>query len=226
MRVQDEQFTFSVYSAMGFPGENYRDESVNLLEQICSEKFQRHLADDLLVAVLVGFDVDDEEVAVEYTHSLDSYYAERRFFRKIEPIEMPEKSTAAQPSIVKPPELELKQLPDHLEYAYLGEDFTLPVIIAKELSDEQRQKLIKVPMQHKRAIGWTIADIRGIDPSYYMHWIFLEDGCKPVVDHQRRFNPIMKKAVKKEIIKWLDAGIIYPISDSSWVSPVQCVPKK
>ena len=59
-----------------------------------------------------------------------------------------------------------------------------------------------------------------------MHRIFLEDGCKPVVDHQRRLNPVMKEAVKKEIIKWLDAGIIYPISDSSWVSSVQCVPKK
>ena len=108
MRVQDEQLTFSVYSAMGFPGEDDREESVNLLEQICSEKFLRHLVDDSLVAVLLGFDVDDEEEAVEYTQSLDSYYAERQFFRKIEPIEMPEKSKAAQPSIVEPPELELK----------------------------------------------------------------------------------------------------------------------
>ena len=54
----------------------------------------------------------------------------------------------------------------------------------------------------------------------------MNDEYKPTVEHQRRLNPIMKEVVKKEIIKWLDAGIIYPISDSSWVSPMQCVPKK
>ena len=59
-----------------------------------------------------------------------------------------------------------------------------------------------------------------------MHKILMNDEYKPTVEHQRRLNPIMKEVVKKEIIKWLDAGIIYPISDSSWVSPMQCVPKK
>ncbi|KAL8105901.1 hypothetical protein AgCh_029635 [Apium graveolens] len=53
-----------------------------------------------------------------------------------------------------------------------------------------------------------------------------QEGSKPTVEQQRRLNPIMKEVVKKEILKWLDVGIIYPISDSSWVSPVQCVPKK
>ncbi|KAL8149281.1 hypothetical protein AgCh_006327 [Apium graveolens] len=72
----------------------------------------------------------------------------------------------------------------------------------------------------------TIADIKGISPSYCMHKIPLEEGSKPTVEQHRRLNPIMKEAVKIEILKWLDAGIIYPISDSSWVSPVQCVPKK
>ena len=69
-------------------------------------------------------------------------------------------------------------------------------------------------------------DIKGISPSLCMHKILLEDCCNNSVEHQRRLNPIMKEVVKKEIIKWLDAGVIYPISDSSWVSPVQCVPKK
>ena len=59
-----------------------------------------------------------------------------------------------------------------------------------------------------------------------MHKILLEEGSKPTIEQQRRLNPIMKEVVKKEILKWLDAGIIYPISDSSWVNPVQCVPKK
>ena len=61
---------------------------------------------------------------------------------------------------------------------------------------------------------------------YCQHKILLEDEFKPSVQPQRRLNPKMKEVVKKEIIKWLDAGIIFPISDSTWVSPVQCVPKK
>ena len=59
-----------------------------------------------------------------------------------------------------------------------------------------------------------------------MHRIFLEDGHKPSVGAPRRLNLTMKEMVRKEVLKWLDAGVIYPISDSSWVSQVQVVPKK
>ena len=54
----------------------------------------------------------------------------------------------------------------------------------------------------------------------------MEEDCKPSIEHQRRLNPTMKDVVTKETLKWLDAGIIYPISDSPWVSPVHVVPKK
>ncbi|KAL4340942.1 hypothetical protein GQ457_08G031580 [Hibiscus cannabinus] len=90
----------------------------------------------------------------------------------------------------------------------------------------QEEKLIKTLRQHKEALGWTIADIKGISPTICMHKILLEDNHKPTVDAQRRLNQAMKDVVRKEVLKWLDAGIIYPISDSEWVSPVQCVPKK
>ena len=70
-----------------------------------------------------------------------------------------------------------------------------------------------------------MADIKGISPLICMHKIMLEDCSSNSVEHRRRLNLIMKEVVKKKIIKWLDAGIIYPISDSSWVNPVQCVPK-
>ncbi|XP_062089289.1 uncharacterized protein LOC133795851 [Humulus lupulus] len=106
---------------------------------------------------------------------------------------------APKPSIEEPPELELKVLPSHLRYAYLGPSSTLPVIISAELSHDQEEKLLE---------------------------ILLENNGKGSIEGQRRLNPIMKEVVKKEIIKWLDASIIYPISDSSWVSLVQCVPKK
>ena len=130
------------------------------------------------------------------------------------------------PSIQEPPKLELKQLPVHLKYAFLGEQETLPVIISAELSKEQEEQLIKVLKEHKEAIGWTIADIHGIHPSICMHRILMEAECKPTVQPQRRLNPTLKEVVKKEILKLLDAGIIYPISDSKWVSPIQVVPKR
>ncbi|TIE41734.1 hypothetical protein DIZ51_16970 [Legionella pneumophila] len=59
-----------------------------------------------------------------------------------------------------------------------------------------------------------------------MHKINLEEDAKPSIEHQRRLNEAMQEVVKKEIIKWLDTGFVYPISDSSWTFPVQCVPKK
>ncbi|KAK8544919.1 hypothetical protein V6N13_123227 [Hibiscus sabdariffa] len=130
------------------------------------------------------------------------------------------------PSIEQPPKLELKTLPEQLKYAYLGKDKTLLVIISSKLQPAQEEKLIKTVRQHKEALGWTIADIKGISPAICMHKILLEDNHKPTVDAQRRLNQAKKDVGRKEILKGLDAGIIYPISDSEWVSPVQCVPKK
>ncbi|GKB33176.1 reverse transcriptase domain-containing protein, partial [Tanacetum coccineum] len=101
-------------------------------------------------------------------------------------------------SLEEPPtDLELKPLPDNLEYVFLEEPSFLPVIISSQLSKEKKNKLIQ-----------------------------LLDDKKPVVQKQRRLNPNMQEVVKKEIIKLLDTGIIYPIADSPWVSPIQCIPKK
>ena len=75
-------------------------------------------------------------------------------------------------------------------------------------------------------IGYTLDDLKGISPTLCHHKIKLEEDAKPVIDHQRRLNPKMKEVVRKEILKLLEAGIIYPVADSEWVSPVHCVPKK
>ncbi|XP_070008703.1 uncharacterized protein [Nicotiana sylvestris] len=91
---------------------------------------------------------------------------------------------------------------------------------------ESVEQLLDVLKEHKQAIGWTIADIGGIPAGICEHKIQLENETKPSVEHQRRLNSTMQEVVKKEIIKWLDAEIVYPIADSSWVSPVQCVPQK
>nr|GEU50324.1 reverse transcriptase domain-containing protein [Tanacetum cinerariifolium] len=97
--------------------------------------------------------------------------------------------------IDEPPEVKLKDLPPHLEYAFLEGDDKFPVIIAKDLSDEEKTALIT-------------------------------DDFEPAVQHQRRVNPKIHDVIKKEVLKLLDARLIYPISDSPWVSPVHCVSKK
>ncbi|GJR62972.1 hypothetical protein Tco_1505134 [Tanacetum coccineum] len=129
-------------------------------------------------------------------------------------------------SIDDPPEIELKDLPSYLEYTFLEGTDKLPVTISKELKDKEKAALLKVLKSHKQAIAWKISDIKGIDPSFCTHKILMEDDFKPAVQHQRRVNPKIHEVIKKEVIQLLDAGLIYPISDSSWVSPVHCVPKK
>jgi len=85
---------------------------------------------------------------------------------------------------------------------------------------------MRVLRGNKGALGWKISDLKGINPAYCMHKIHMEAEYKLVVQPQRRLNPTMKEVVKKEVLKLLDAGMIYPISDSSWVTPVHVVPKK
>ena len=113
-----------------------------------------------------------------------------------------------------------------MRYVFLGKSSTLPIIISAHLTKEEEEELLNVLRRHIRALGWSIADIKGISHSFCMHKILMEDNFKPSIEHQRRLNPNMQEVVRVEIIKWLDAGIIYPISDSNWVSPIQVVPKK
>nr|GEV19384.1 reverse transcriptase domain-containing protein [Tanacetum cinerariifolium] len=97
-------------------------------------------------------------------------------------------------SIDEPPVVELKVLPPHLEYAFLEGDDKLPVIIAKELKDEEKTALIK---------------------------ILMKDDFKPAVQHQIRVNPKIHEVIKKEVLKLLDARLIYPISDSPWTPKIK-----
>ena len=85
-------------------------------------------------------------------------------------------------SIERPPQLEQKPLPSHLRYAYLGESSTLPVIISAFLITVEEEKLLRVLRDHKDAIGWSLANLKGIRPSMCMHRILLEDRHKPSVE--------------------------------------------
>nr|GFB10829.1 reverse transcriptase domain-containing protein [Tanacetum cinerariifolium] len=131
-----------------------------------------------------------------------------------------------QPKEDEPPEVELKELPPHLEYAFLSDNRKWPVIIAKDLSSNEKTDLIKVLKNQKKAIAWKLTDIKGIDPEFCSHKILLEEEHSPKVQSQRGVNPKIHNVTKKEVEKLLDAELIYPISDSPWVSPIHCVPKK
>nr|GEY82410.1 reverse transcriptase domain-containing protein [Tanacetum cinerariifolium] len=115
-----------------------------------------------------------------------------------------------------PSEVELKELPPHLEYAFLGENEKWPVIIAKNLNVNEKSALINVLKSRKKAIAWKLTDIRGIDPKFCSHKILLEEDFSPKVQSQRRVNPKIHDVIKKEVEKLLDACLIYPISDSPW----------
>ena len=156
-----------------------------------------------------------EEVK-EYVKLMDSFQLNRRKY--YEPLG--EIAQTSVPSFEQPPKMEQKPLPSHLRYAYLGDAFTLLVIISASLIAAEEDKLLRVLRDHKDALGWFLADLKGIRPCMCMHRILLEDGHKPSVEAQRRLNPTMKEVVRKEVFKWLDVGVIYPISDSAWVSPV------
>ena len=120
----------------------------------------------------------------------------------------------------------LKEFPSHLKYAFLEPEKGKLVIISAALTEMEEQKLLQIMRKYKEAIAWSIEDLKGISPSICMHKILLNDDAKTSIEHQRRLNPVMKDVVIKEVLKWLNVGFIYAISDSSWVSPVHVVPKK
>ena len=121
---------------------------------------------------------------------------------------------------------ELKKLPDHVTYKFLEPNGKCPVIVSSGLDDEQSDQLLSVLRKHRRILGYSIEDMIGISPSICTHRIHLEEDSVPSRDHKRRLNPKIQEVAKKEVLKLLEADIIYPISDSEWVSPIHIVPKK
>nr|GFA63019.1 reverse transcriptase domain-containing protein [Tanacetum cinerariifolium] len=109
---------------------------------------------------------------------------------------------------------------------FLSDNGKWPVIIAKDLSSNEKTNLINVLKTQKKAITWKLTDIKGIDLKFCSHKILLEEDYSLKVQSQRRVNPKIHDVIKKEVEKLLDAGLIYPISDSPWVSPNYCAPKK
>ena len=129
---------------------------------------------------------------------MDSFQPNRRKY--YEPLG--ENTQTSVSSFEQPHKMEQKPLPSHLRYAYLGDASTLPVIISASLTTVEEDKLLRVLIDHKDALGWSLVDLKRIRPSMCMHRIMLEDGHKPSMEAQRRLNPTMKEVVCKEVLKW------------------------
>ncbi|KAK1693783.1 hypothetical protein QYE76_010480 [Lolium multiflorum] len=140
--------------------------------------------------------------------------------------DLPVEDLGTTPPPKEDPVFDLKPLPDNLKYAHIDDKKIYPVIISSKLSEIEEERLLEILKKHRGAIGYTLDDLKGISPSICQHAINMEDDAKPVVEPQRRLIPKMKEVVRNEVLRLLEAGIIYPIADSRWVSPVHCVPKK
>ncbi|GJT52953.1 reverse transcriptase domain-containing protein [Tanacetum coccineum] len=253
LRVDNEAITFNLDQTTRYSSTN--DKSVNridVIDEICEEyapellgfsnkssggnptPTSEPLTSEFILEEIEAY-LKDDSISPEIDHADCDPEGDICLIEKLlnnDPFQLPPMDLVqgyiieVKPSIEEPPELELKDLPSHLEYAYLEENDKLLVIIAKGLKDNEKDALLKVLKSHKRAIAWKITDIKGIDPRFCTHKILMEDDYKLAVKSQRRVNPKIHEVIKKEVKKLLDAGMIYPIFDSPWVSPVHCVPKK
>ena len=224
MEFGDDVVRFNIFDASKHPEEEHAVFKLEILDILVQEAFPHMFLKNDMNQTLQPEILELPKVA-ELQESPE--FIEPEFINAAETKTTEvQNSTRMLPSIMQPPELKLKPLPSHLKYAFLVDKQKLPVIIAENLQPDQEDKLLAVLRDHKQAIGWTLADIKGISPSTCMHRILLEEEAKPVRQPQRRLNPLLMEVVKKEISKLLEAGIIFPISDSKWVSPIQVVPKK
>ena len=177
LRGQEEEVTFNVFKAIKHSHDTDSCFQVDILKAILSSQL---VPSKPLETSLTHDDPSScgDETIQEYVKWMDSFGLNRRkYFESLGA--SPSRLT---PSIEKPLIVEEKQLPNHLRYAYLGEESTLPIIISSSLSIMEGEKLLKILKKHKEAIGWSLADIKGIRPSMCMHRILLEEDNKPTVD--------------------------------------------
>ena len=171
---------YNIYEAMKHPSQDPSVFAIDVLEPIVQDVFDEDSLKDmqsLFVDSSLDFTLPPD--MQEMINGIETHYrAPYELSNKnVIPLTLP--SEKLLPSIVQAPVVELKPLPDHLKYAFLGEKETLPVIISSKLNESQEEKLVAVLKKYKSAIGWTIADIKGISPSTCTHRILLEGEEKP-----------------------------------------------
>ncbi|KAM1787797.1 hypothetical protein ACFX11_038160 [Malus domestica] len=209
MEFDGEVVNFNLSDSIKYPSEDHSCFSIDIIDSL-AQGYLDDLNDDALEKVItrgmelktegadstvthdihgLGHAVPPSEdlvevvAALESSPKLDGKYTTRE--------SIPISTNKLLPSIIQAPLLELKPLPSHLKYIFLGENETLPAIISSSLTAQEEEKLLRVLKEFKSALGWTLADIKGISPTTCMHHIFLEEGAKPTREAQRRLNPPM-----------------------------------
>ena len=189
-------------------------EEVCLIDTTLKEQAEQQQLQDVLIEELADFHEELQE-----TQELCVVHGPWRKNEEILPL-------LTEDTNIEPQKLDLKPLPVELKYAYLEEEDQCPVVISSLLNASQENSLLEVLKKNKQVIGWKISDLNGISPLVCTHHIYLEEEAKTVRQPQRKLNPHMQEVVHAEVLKLLQAGIIYPISNSTWVIPTQVVPKK
>ncbi|XP_010245491.1 PREDICTED: uncharacterized protein LOC104589022 [Nelumbo nucifera] len=197
LRINDEEVIFNVFKAMKHSNNEKEVLMKYCIDDLVEIKFHAFRLDDPIENCIANSFNVKEQILDERHKEAIGYLGEKqrgcvRKREKFLPLDISSSSSKAKPSIEKPPTLELKPLPSHLKYVYLGNSSTLLVIISSYLTGLEEEKLIRVLREHKGVIGWSIGDIQGISPSVCMHKIMMEEGFKPMVQPQRRLNPNMK----------------------------------
>ncbi|XP_058747230.1 uncharacterized protein LOC131620247 [Vicia villosa] len=219
LKVYDEELKINVRSTMKHKEDVGTNHSVEVINQIVADNIQSSFPESPLERVLFLSTEEMEESDNEKEKEILALLDAQPPWLKSKPHRWEDLRGSPETEDKKENKTgtssELKQLPVNLKYVFLESGEKCPAIINSELNKKDEEKLIQVLKKHRSAIGWTIEDIKGISPTVCMHKILMEDNQKPVVQPQRRLNPAMKEVVRKEVVKLLDAGLIYPISDSS-----------
>ncbi|XP_073120842.1 uncharacterized protein [Henckelia pumila] len=218
LRVGEEEITFDVFDAIKHSLHDHDFYRIDSLDSLLYNFVHGELKDPVEAALTSrgSDDAVDKEIANIIAYLNENPPLKKPLRLRLEDLGDRKDLSPQNPSLETTPTLELKPLPLHLKYVYLGTNNNLPVIISSLLTDAMEEKLVEVLREHKEAFSWKVANIKGINLSVCMHKILMEEKYTPLVQPQRRINPKMQEVVKAETIKLLDAGIIYPISDTAW----------
>ncbi|XP_021766986.1 uncharacterized protein LOC110731432 [Chenopodium quinoa] len=220
LKVDNDSIEFDLNKVMRQPSSSNECFRIDTIENLMNEFRYPHMhaSNDLLENVLLNEnEVGDQKEMQLYEEILDE---KEKTITDQEMLQTHEIFKVEKEEISNgkgAPKVELKPLPSGLRYVILDANDTSPVIVNANLTEEQTSSLLNVLKKHRKALGYTLDDLKGISPSLWMHKIDLEEGAKPCRQRQRKLNPSMQEVVRKEVSKLLEAGIIYPTAHSDWV---------
>ncbi|KAM2449476.1 hypothetical protein PS1_019573 [Malus domestica] len=180
MEFDGEIIDFNISEAIRYPKDDHSCFSIDLFDSLAQEYLDSLERDPLEITITEGMRLKPK-VAVPNSAEIGEMVAAfeslpQHIGKPPIPIPIPVSTNKLLPSVIQAPSLELKPLPNHLKYVFLGDKETLPIIASSSLTAMEEEKLVRVLKEYKTTIGWTLADIKGISPTTCMHRILLEEG--------------------------------------------------